>query len=533
MKTYKYLIISRLQVAIGLLGLFITTQTITTNLSPKQFDFKAIMPQQQLFAQKDVLQDLVKNVWENCLKTLAIKFSGLIEQNPTDEHIVSVSLNFEKQSKTDDNISFIKKTVQDVITTIPIRFVKFDQQKKDLQEQMLKSMLERMITNALIEVLLQDVSEPLDWCTCTAEYKRITLALLLVNETREKFPNKNQRIVYTSFASGFLLQDYVILSELLLSHTNILVNLIDLEYPNIPALAKKDLSKKKTRDLHMLEMKTKQESAHMIDSFKVKIAQIISERRSNYGDYNFEVNIYQNAYEYIARVQKNPTEKSNILILVDPSVWSFGMADFPSLANVINIFIDQEKTPVFTLYLPRHHGAQWYQATEVTDSEIMHNLHDQLRQLIVSTGASKNYTARLTNELLEKVISFDTQITDEILADSFPQLMQIRADLKKQALEEGDTSDNLLQPVTPVKLGDVPILLSWGTDAHISFQDLVWDTLAQKAIVYQLYAIDPIKSGDENNKIIKINPEVYKKMDVISPNAGAFSKQNNRYKRIS
>jgi hypothetical protein len=58
----------------------------------------------------------------------------------------------------------------------------------------------------------------------------------------------------------------------------------------------------------------------------------------------------------------------------------------------------------------------------------------------------------------------------------------------------------------------------------------VWDALAQNAIVYQLYAIDPAKfSKDENNKIIKINPEVYKKVDVISPNTGA---SNALYKRI-
>ena len=504
-------------------GLLIAHKLYSTG--QEQFGLKPIMPQQQLLAQKDVLQNLIKNVWENCLKALDAKFPGVAEQSPNDEHVVSVKLDFEKQPKTNDNILFIKKTVQNVITKTPILLVKFDQQTKAIQEQELQWMLERMMANALVELLLQDVSQSLDWCTCTAEYKRITLAILLVNETREKFPNKNQHIVYTSFASGDLLQDYVALSELLLSYTDILVNFIDLEYPDIPALAKKNLRAEEPRNLHILEMTNKQEQADIIDSFKVKIAQVISERSIDV-NYNFEVNIYQNAYEYIARVQKNPAEKSNILILVDPSVFSFGIEDFPSLANIIDVWIDQEKAPVFTIYLPRHHGAHLYQARETVSPKIMQYLHNQLLPLIVRTGASKYYTPRLANELLKKVI-FDKQITDEVLTSSFPQLMQTRANLKKQALEDGYIED-LLQPLTPIKLGDVPVLLSWGTDAHISFQDLVWDALAPNAIVYQLYAIDPTRNGDENNKIIKINLEVYKKADVITPNSGRFSSSKVR-----
>jgi hypothetical protein len=302
-----------------------------------------------------------------------------------------------------------------------------------------------------------------------------------------------------------------------------LVNFIDLDYPDIPALAKEDLRAEEPHNLHMLEMKSKQESADMIDSFKVKIAQVISEKRSGYENYNFEVNTYQNAYEYIARVQKNPAEKSNILIMVDPSTGSFAMEDFPSLANIINVLIDQEKDPVFTIYLPRHHGAHLYQAIEGAHPKIMEYLHNQLIQLMVSTGVSKNYTANFVQALLDRAMIFDKQITDEVLANSFPQLMEIRANLKEQALEEAYIGDNLLQPLTPIKLGDVDILLSWGTDAHISFQDLVWDALAPKSIVYQFYAIDPIKSDDENNKIIKINPKEYKKDDVIVPNSGRAS----------
>ena len=102
--------------------------------------------------------------------------------------------------------------------------------------------------------------------------------------------------------------------------------------------------------------------------------------------------------------------------------------------------------------------------------------------------------------------------------------LQKRAKLKEGALETGDVYEDLLNPLTPAQLGDVSVLLSWGTDAHINFQDLVWDALAPNAIVYQLYAIDPRKQGDDtNNQIIKINPEIYKKADVITPNAGRMA----------
>lgn len=481
-----------------------------------------IMPQQQLLSQKDVLQNFVKNVWTNCLNALNVKFPDLVDQNQSNGDVVSANFNFEKQPKTDDNILFIKNTVQDIVAKTPILSMKFDQQTKVMQEQALKSLLERVMVNGLIELVLKDISDSLDWCTCIAEYKRITLVLLLVNETREKFPQQNHHLVYTSFAAGNLLLDYLVLSELLLSHTNILVNLIDLEYPDIPALAKKNLSIGNPTDLHMLEMKNKQESADLIDSFKIKIAQIVSEKPTNI-NYNVEVNVYQNAYEYIAYVQKNPKEKSNILLLVDPSVFVFGIADFPPLANVINVWIDGEEMPVFTIYLPRHHEVHLYQAKANDSPEIMQSLHSQLLSLMGTTGASKNYTPRFVTALLDKLI-FDQQITDEVLATKFPQLMDIRAKLKREALEEGYADNDLLNPLTPVELGDVSVLLSWGTDAHISFQDLVWDALAPNAVVYQLYAIDPKKHEDNNNQILKINPEIYKKADVITPNAGAMSR---------
>ncbi len=493
-----------------------------------------IMPQHQLLAQKDALEGVVKNIWDKCLHSLDKQFPGLAQQNPSDEHVLSVNFEFEKQPTTNHGQELITSIVDSVIAQISMSSLKFGKTtswKQLEQDEVLKQVLARMIAAALIELVLNDGSEPLEWCTCTAEYKRITLALLIVNELREKFENPTERIVYTSFASGNLLQDYVALGELLLSHNNILVNLIDLNYPDIPALAKKNLKKAEAHNLHILEMKSQQESAEMIDSFKVKIAQVISERRwGNNEKAHFDVSVYQNAYEYIFRAKTNPQEKSNVLVMVDPSVFSYAIADYPSMANVINVWIDQETKPVFNVYLPRHQGTHLYQLKDNVDPKIVQYLQNQLLQLMVSTGASKQYTGNFTNALLNKTISFGKQITDPVLATAFPRLMQRRVELREEALQEGSVDNDLLQPLTPVKLGDVSVLLSWGTDAHISFQDLVWDALAPNAVVYQLYANDPNKTNDANNKIIKVNPEMYKKVDVVIPNAGRASE--DKYKRV-
>lgn len=492
---------------------------------------KPVMPQQQLLAKKDALESNVKYAWEQCLKALNEIFPGLTTESYVFTGSISKS-EFEKVPSTEENILLIKDTVHSIISKMPKTFMRFDKQTKTIQEQALKLMLERIITSALTELILKDISESLDWCTCIPEYKRITLALLVINEAREKYPNENQRSVYTSLASGSLLQDYVILSELLRSHTNILVNIIDLDYPDVPALAKEDLNIDSPHDLHILEMKNKQERTADIDSFKIKIAQVISTKESS--NYNFEVHVYQTAYEYIARVKQSPSEKSNILILTDPSAGAFGTADFPSLANVIQIWEDQEKNPIFTLYVPRHHGVQLYKLTGLLYADepltvapkTMQYLYNQLLPLIVQTGANKNYTPRLVQAFLDRTMLKES-VTDEVLAKiGFPHLMEVRANMRKQALKDGYAGNDLLNPLTPIKLANMPVLLSWGSDAHISFQDLVWDALAPNAIVYELYAVDPVKDNVENNKIIKVNIETYKKEDVITPNSGRFSSLN-------
>src|SRR5438477_12400470 len=59
-------------------------------------NLKPIMPQQQLWAQKDALQEFVKSVWTDCLKALGVKFPGVEEENWNTPDLISVKVDFEK-----------------------------------------------------------------------------------------------------------------------------------------------------------------------------------------------------------------------------------------------------------------------------------------------------------------------------------------------------------------------------------------------------------------------------------------------------
>ena len=67
-------------------------------------------------------------------------------------------------------------------------------------------------------------------CDCTKSGGRILLALTIINDAQQTFKDRDQKIVYTSLASGSLLQDWLILKELLTEFTNVEINLIDIGY---------------------------------------------------------------------------------------------------------------------------------------------------------------------------------------------------------------------------------------------------------------------------------------------------------------
>lgn len=79
--------------------------------------------------------------------------------------------------------------------------------------------------------LLFDKPKELDWCGCEASplEKRIVLIMRMVQDILKHHPNKEQPLIYTSLASGNLLQDYLFIAELQhQGYTSIDINLIDL-----------------------------------------------------------------------------------------------------------------------------------------------------------------------------------------------------------------------------------------------------------------------------------------------------------------
>src|SRR5579864_740768 len=125
--------------------LFLSLCSVTSVHSVPVETLEPIMPQYQLLAQKDALESLVKNVWEKCLNSLNFQFPGLAQKNPSDERIMSVNWEFEKQAKiTSDNFDLIRAIesyVGAAFYQFPTSLIKFDQPE---QADVLKEVLGRM-----------------------------------------------------------------------------------------------------------------------------------------------------------------------------------------------------------------------------------------------------------------------------------------------------------------------------------------------------------------------------------------------------
>jgi hypothetical protein len=71
------------------------------------------------------------------------------------------------------------------------------------------------------------------WCLCSSapEPKRIDFTYIICAEIKNKFPDKESKVIYTSVGSGGFLQDYMILKKLIKDdYKNLVVNIIDPQY---------------------------------------------------------------------------------------------------------------------------------------------------------------------------------------------------------------------------------------------------------------------------------------------------------------
>jgi hypothetical protein len=336
-------------------------------------------------------------------------------------------------------------------------------------------------------------------------------------------------------------------SELFETFTDIDVNLIDLVYPDVLTLKavkqqEEKIRKEKKKEYgvrleHMQGLIEFHDSAELIDMFKTKIAQQISLKNKN-KQYHFDITLYDNGYQYAQYVQKNPDEKSNILYVTDPAVGFDTTAEYPSLANVIEFWInDSPESSVFTLFMPHHQGVQLYELTnegvhmdgslptpkfQEMRERLWHSLLDRIKHI----GADKQYKPQLVQNLLSKPMADRPASIQDLERLGFPAIVSYK---QANGLSLSELSD-----LKPYMLGSVPVLISFGVDPHINFQDLVWQVLKPNAIVYKLYHTDlSVKADLATARIIKVNPAAHKQEDVISKGGGGgeFLEVDDFYKK--
>lgn len=193
-----------------------------------------------------------KDINKKSDKSININKSYLesIKKFVNDSYIVSNNINKDCSKK---NKSLFKKNV---IYTIDNLYIKnknngaYDYTFPNISKKITKSVFDeylncrvftrrvqtRRVSTRRVQatgVKKQDLKNKFDWCACrkARASTRLYLVTHIINELANR--DKNKELVYVSFGSGKLLQDYLIIKGLVAAgFKNINVNLIDLGYAN-------------------------------------------------------------------------------------------------------------------------------------------------------------------------------------------------------------------------------------------------------------------------------------------------------------
>lgn len=173
-----------------------------------------------------------------------------------------------------------------------------------------------------------DKQYDLTWCSCRAftPAERIFFIIQLIFDIEKNFKDKNKKLVFTSFASGGLLLDYLVIQELLTAgYLNLEINVMDTVFPSladVPKTYKERVEKleelKKAGNGKSIEAQNI-ESTLKIENFQLHISKLASLYK---GNLNFKY--YTDPYYYAAEVESGLKDKSDILLMVDPDrpAWS-------------------------------------------------------------------------------------------------------------------------------------------------------------------------------------------------------------------
>jgi|GEM_PF-2333725 hypothetical protein len=152
--------------------------------------------------------------------------------------------------------------------------------------------------------VMQVPDHALSWCGCCRgpNYSRLYLTFKLLNDVCIKFPDKTQRLVITSFCSGYILQElFCVLGLVAMGYKNIVINLIDPIYVDPDPEFFTFFGHKLREDVKTLS-----------NDFEIMLAQ--------YGKKDFlcECRFYTDYRAYMKETFDNPDLKSNVMMLIDP-----------------------------------------------------------------------------------------------------------------------------------------------------------------------------------------------------------------------
>ncbi|GEM_PF-5657042 len=375
----------------------------------------------------------------------------------------------------------------------------------------------------------------LSWCDCQPFEKRIALALRIVFDIRQRYA-PTDHIVYTSLASGSLLQDYIIIKYLKNSGFNSLeINFIDPGYLDtyqlnqLTKFAKTSFAKEHASFLSQLfpqeilwkASETTEEKA-ATKATTEKVAEAINPSigigasLSNTAAYLFfkkeiealgiSIKTYDSAYSYIARVtgpsKSAEAEKTDVLVMADVDTFIYTSPPYPSEAEIIALELrestqenepteeddDEEepfiKAPSFMIFVPRDRGIQVYTNKDLRRFRrklgIMNDAQKLLAEIVTRVGAQQKYSPLLIQEIIKKF----------------------------KVLEKN--------------LGGPAFSIAWYSDPHLAFQALIKDSLrdAKTAIVYILSEPNPLEKWRGKTEVQKINPAQFLQSDVIQTQKG-------------
>lgn len=454
-----------------------------------------------------------------------------------------------------------------------------------------RNILRTQIISAFIE---RYYKHRLSHCSCISTPKRIVLAIRMVNDILNKFAGADDAIVFTAFASGSLFQEYIVLKPLVdLGYTNIILNIIDLAYPDqillqslltrtgkstidealqqyrsdlinaIPDIDRNDLYisgenfASLNPDLYKLVKDAKAGNQRALDFVRNSLPQVT-------------VNFFKNVKEYIVQSRKNPQIVSNVLSLVDPDLTLFRISAYPYESNLVGLTIpglEGKYRPHVFITLPEEKPIQIYVQTSAYKFKEVRDLVEKILQIVQETGAYKKYTPLFRNKIIEKFSSYslnalnkqlpkyqkllmDDHVSVAQIGDMLEEFKGIIAPYRKpvgidpaaKAYQKSTIKllDNMLSYALlegldkeeKIKMAQIMInkilmvintfepavTLSWFSDAHLAFQELV-GAAKNDVLIYLYYATDLL---DIEGAFVfeEVDKKSYLARDVFGPLVG-------------